>query len=90
MVFSKHAYYQRQQTAQQASPKPIQLLQQIQLYRQQLPRLGTRKLQYLLNRDGYCIGRDTLFNLLRSQDMLVKKTQLCQNHRFQGMDAPVS
>lgn len=73
MGFSKQAYYQYQQAAQQVSQKTPQLLEQVRLYRQQLPRLGTRKLHYLLGQDGYCIGRDALFTLLRNQNMLVKK-----------------
>ena len=42
----------------------------------QMPRIGTRKLYYLLkdefNRQGIKIGRDALFDYLRSESMLVK------------------
>jgi putative transposase len=45
--------------------------------RRQMPRLGTRKLYYLLKesfrRDGISIGRDQLFDLLRGEDLLVGK-----------------
>ncbi|QKZ12727.1 hypothetical protein [Spirosoma sp. KUDC1026] len=35
--------------------------------------LARAKLHYMLIQDGYCIGRDALFDLLRSQGMLVKR-----------------
>jgi hypothetical protein len=42
-----------------------------------MPRLGTRKLYYLLKEDlekqGLSIGRDALFALLREEDLLVKR-----------------
>ena len=45
--------------------------------RKQLPRLGTRKLYYLLEKDFKAehlhIGRDQLFDLLREENLLVKR-----------------
>ena len=42
-----------------------------------MPRLGTRKLYYLLKesfrRDGICIGRDRLFDFLREEGLLIIK-----------------
>ena len=38
-----------------------------------MPRLGGRKLLYLLQKDGINIGRDKLFDVLRHENMLVKK-----------------
>ena len=38
-----------------------------------MPRLGTKKLHYLLKEEGISIGRDHLFDLLREEDLLVKK-----------------
>jgi len=47
--------------------------------RRKMPRLGTRKLYYLLQEDfkmaGIKIGRDALFNYLRSERMLIKPTK---------------
>ena len=44
--------------------------------RRKMPRLGTRKLYYLLQKDfkiaGIKIGRDAFFNYLRSERMLIK------------------
>lgn len=45
--------------------------------RRDMPRLGTRKLYYLLKesfrRDGITIGRDRLFDLLREEGLLINK-----------------
>jgi putative transposase len=45
--------------------------------RREMPRIGTRKLYYLLKenfrRDGISIGRDRLFNLLREERLLIVK-----------------
>jgi len=38
-----------------------------------MPRLGTRKLHYILSNEGLIIGRDSLFNLLGKNNMLVKR-----------------
>lgn len=51
--------------------------QKVLALRAQMPRLGTRKLHYLLKdslqKDGVKMGRDALFDLLRGEDLLVKK-----------------
>ena len=48
----------------------------VQSIRMKMPRIGTRKLYYLLKDEfnllGIKIGRDTLFNYLRSENLLVK------------------
>lgn len=41
--------------------------------RKEMPRIGGRKLLYLLQKDGINIGRDKLFDVLRHENMLVKK-----------------
>jgi putative transposase len=42
-----------------------------------MPRLGTRKLYYLLSKefidDGVKVGKDKLFDLLREEGLLIKK-----------------
>lgn len=43
-----------------------------------MPRLGTRKLHYLLHSQQCTIGRDALFALLRAEDLLVKKKRRYQ------------
>ncbi|MBD2816897.1 IS3 family transposase, partial [Xenorhabdus sp. Flor] len=60
----------------------------VQLIRLQQPRIGTRKLQYLLNpSSGSKIGRDSLFDLLRVHHLLVKPRRAYHkttysHHRF--------
>ncbi|SFU65734.1 Integrase core domain-containing protein [Xenorhabdus koppenhoeferi] len=64
------------------------MLRQVQSIRLKQPRIGTRKLQYLLNQSNPLkIGRDSLFDLLRPHHLLVrprrayhKTTQ--SHHRF--------
>ena len=53
------------------------VLTQIALIRKELPKVGTRKLQYLLKdffvQHGIKMGRDALFSLLMEEGLLVKK-----------------
>ena len=49
------------------------LLDMVQNYRQQMPRIGGTKLHYLINQSGYQIGRKSLYDLLRSHKLLVRK-----------------
>ena len=41
--------------------------------RKEMPRIGGRKLLYLLEKDGIHVGRDKLFDILRHENLLVKK-----------------
>ena len=41
--------------------------------RRQMPRLGTRKLHYLLEENKIKVGRDRLFDWLRDQGLLIYK-----------------
>jgi putative transposase len=52
--------------------------QKVLSLRSQMPRLGTRKLHYLLHRQQCFIGRDALFGLLRAEGLLVKKKRRFQ------------
>jgi putative transposase len=56
--------------------------QKVLSIRSQMPRLGTRKLHYLLAQNPehrQCsIGRDALFSLLRAENLLVKKKRRYQ------------
>ena len=48
-------------------------MEKVKEKRKDMPRLGARKLLYLLKKDGIDIGRDKLFELLRNNNMLVSK-----------------
>jgi len=52
--------------------KEEQIIRKVLNVRQQQPRLGTRKLHYIL-KDELCVGRDKLFEILRKEQMLITK-----------------
>ncbi|CDG15933.1 Integrase, catalytic domain [Xenorhabdus doucetiae] len=69
---TRQAYYQQCQRAAIKARQEQDVLMQVQTIRLKQPRIGTRKLQYLLNQSGTLkIGRDSLFNLLRAHHLLV-------------------
>lgn len=73
---SRQAIYQSQIRAEKRQ-KELSVLKPLVLkVRMEMPRLGTRKLYFLLkkefNRLQIKIGRDALFNYLRSEQMLIK------------------
>ena len=45
------------------------------MIRQDMPRLGVRKLQVILSEDGHEISRDKLFNILRDSGLLVRRSR---------------
>jgi putative transposase len=75
--YSKQAYYKQHNRNQDRSEKQIQAKALVLSVRRQMPRLGTRKLYYLLKdnfkRNAIPMGRDKLFSLLRDQGLLVSK-----------------
>jgi len=68
---SRQAYYQQQARDLKREQHPQTLLDFVVLERIQQPRIGTRKLQYLMQQSGLLIGRDRLFELLRQHRLLV-------------------
>jgi transposase InsO family protein len=76
---SKQGYYQRIKRRIKRAEKEQFILNQVEKIRKELPRCGTRKLQIYLRESlegvGVKIGRNALFDLLRSNDMLVKRTR---------------
>lgn len=81
---SRQAYYQQCQR-QKGEGKVLQTVQYERLFQ---PRVGTRKLQYLLNKmHQIVIGRDRLFRCLRAYRLLVMPTRAYHkttnsHHRF--------
>jgi transposase InsO family protein len=73
---SRQAYYQhqRRRVARQAMEKAV--CEQVRQIRQRHPRMGTRKLwqelQPWLTAEGYKVGRDRLFDILRKHELLLK------------------
>jgi len=73
---SRQAIYQSVNRAQKRSKEILLILSLVRSVRMEMPRLGTRKLYYLLQEDfrhlNVKIGRDAFFRVLRSENMLVK------------------
>jgi len=75
--FSKQAYYQLQHHREDQAERDRQIIGKVLMVRRHLPRLGTRKLYYLLKDEfveaHLTIGRDKLFEVLRAKKMLIMK-----------------
>lgn len=74
---SRQAIYQAELKYNKRAKELEQIKLLVQKIRFQMPRIGTRKLYYLLKDEfvkmGIKIGRDALFSYLKSEHMLVKK-----------------
>jgi putative transposase len=75
--YSKQAYYKSIRLKKLKSVNRTVIKKRIMAIRSEMPRLGTRKLYYLLKegflREGISIGRDRLFHLLREEGLLIIK-----------------
>ena len=73
---SRQGFYQNIQREQARRVQLAKIKPLVVKIRMQMPRIGTRKLYYLLkdefNGQGIKIGRDALFDYLRSESMLIK------------------
>lgn len=49
------------------------IISQVRLMRKDMPRLGCKKMHYLLKEKRIDIGRDILFDILRNNRMLIKR-----------------
>ena len=74
---SRQAYYQHSWTAMTTIFEEDSVIKQVRAIRNKHPRIGTRKLyvmlQPFLNENGIKLGRDALFDLLSSHQLLVRK-----------------
>lgn len=68
---SRQAYYQGRCQRRRKARADQEVLAAVQRERREQPRVGTRKLQYLLKRTDLPVGRDYLFELLGKNDLLV-------------------
>jgi putative transposase len=73
---SRQAVYQQQQREAHRTEELSQVKPLIREVRMKMPRLGTRKLYYLLKNDfdamNIKLGRDALFAYLRSESLLIR------------------
>ena len=74
--YTRQAYYKRKKAKHEKQEQDKQVLEMVQGKRLMLPRLGTRKLHFLLEEDlaerNLKIGRDKLFTLLRCNGLLIR------------------
>lgn len=70
---SKQAYYKQLKYNEQKITDWQRIRKLVLALRRSMPRLGTKKLHYLLKEQGIDIGRDQLYELLRQEDMLVRR-----------------
>jgi len=70
---SKQAYYKKIKADIQKHQVNESARRSVLEWRRRMPRLGTRKLHYLLKSNGISIGRDQLFCWLRAEGLLVYK-----------------
>ena len=72
---SRQNYYKRRTERARKAVDEDLVVQLVMNERQLQPRLGTRKLHYMLNGDfqeaGVAVGRDKMFEILRDRDLLV-------------------
>src|SRR5690606_25012892 len=72
--FTKQAYYKHQAQKKVSDSERLNAKESVLALRRQMPRLGTRKLHYLLNSNGGLnIGRDRLFSISREEGLLVSR-----------------
>lgn len=70
---SKQAYYKQIKLNKRRIETRELALASVRQLRRSMPRLGTRKLHYLLKEEKIVIGRDQLFELLRKKNLLITK-----------------
>ena len=71
--YTRQAFYQQRIRNVHKSIKEEIILEKVKDKRKEMPRIGERKLLYLLQKDGMNIGRDRLFDILQHENLLVKK-----------------
>jgi len=85
---SRQAHHQMKLRHLVRAAREALILKEVQLIRTSHPRLGTRKLLVLLAdffaKSGLHIGRDRLFDLLRSQDLLIQQKRKATRTTFPG------
>lgn len=75
--YSRQAYYKRRNASYRRILMESIILKEVQVVRRRQPKIGTRKLYFKLKPVlldmGYKFGRDQLFDLLRRENMLIRR-----------------
>ena len=69
--YTRQGYWKQRQEHYREEIDTTALLNEVREVRGDMPRCGVRKLQVILEERGHRIGRDRLFEMLRSEGMLV-------------------
>ena len=71
---NRQVYYRRKRATQKKQDTASRVVEMVMEVRQQMPRIGTRKLYYLLQDQlkDLGVGRDKLFAILNANNMLIK------------------
>jgi putative transposase len=85
---SRQAYYQERQRRAWETARDARVLSLVRMIRCRHPKMGTRKLlvqlRPQLEQEGLRIGRDYLFTLLRTADLLVKRKRQARRTTWSG------
>lgn len=86
---SRQSYYRRKWSAARNYRRSVEVVDIVRQVRQQLPRVGTRKLQVILQEPlaDLGVGRDKLFSILRANNMIIRPRRSYRqttnsHHRF--------
>jgi transposase InsO family protein len=71
--YTRQAYYKSLKHTHECVVEDQLILLHAGEIRKMMPRLGTRKLHYMLQEKGIIVSRDRLFDILRENQMLVKR-----------------
>ena len=75
--YSRQAYYKRRNASYRKILMESMILDEVRVIRRRQPKIGTRKLYFKLKpvllKMGYNFGRDQLFDLLRKENMLIRR-----------------
>lgn len=86
---SRQGYYTGRRERGRKACDAEGLLDAVRCERALQPRIGTRKLQFLLGRLGRAVGRDRLFELLRENDLLVPPKKKAVRTTWYDQSLPV-
>jgi transposase InsO family protein len=86
---SRQAYHKGRHERARKFCDEEQLVAAVRRLRFDQPRLGTRKLVYLLRQEGIDIGRDRLFRILGARDMLVEPKRKAARTTYYDRSLPV-
>ena len=72
--YTRQSYYKRQRVAEKEKEFREGIVRKVQAIRRREPKVGGRKLYYRLNREkGIRVGRDKLFDILRDENLLIRR-----------------